>query len=125
MKLTVEATESKQSLPVDLKTNEHSIDFDIAVNEEYIEVDFSSSNDNLTAAFEESEQNIDADFGEIKIIEVDKDTEIYNGSYTVTPKAYEQKLETENRKMTDNVTVKEIPYFEVSNNAGGNTLNIG
>lgn len=125
MNLSVEATESKQSLPVDLKTNEHSIDFDIAVNEEYIEVNFSSSNDNLTAEFEASGQNINAGFGEIQFIEVEKDVEIYKGSCTVTPKAYEQQLKTANCKMTDNVTVKEIPYFEVSNSAGGNTLNIG
>lgn len=94
-------------------------------NEHCIEFDFSSGNENLTVGFESSEQNINADFGEIQFIEVDKETEIYNGAYSVTPKAYEQQLETENRKMTNNVTVKEIPYFEVSNSAGGNTLNIG
>lgn len=125
MKLEAKATESKQSLPVDFKTREHNFELEIAAIEKYIAVDFVSSNEALTAEFYESKQDINAGFVELHIVEIDKEAETYNGSYTVTPKAYEQSLKTTGYRMADDVTVKEIPYFEVSNNAGGNTLNIG
>lgn len=49
----------------------------------------------------------------------------YDGEYIVTPKAFvEQTLETKNKSMTDDVTVLEIPYSEVSNPEGGTTVNI-
>lgn len=51
---------------------------------------------------------------------------IYNGEYVVIPKAEEaQKLNTSGYAMADDVTVKEIPYFEVKNVAGGMTVTIG
>ena len=50
----------------------------------------------------------------------------YEGTYEVIPKAHvEQILETKNKSMTDNVTVREIPYSEVTNPQGGKTANIG
>lgn len=49
----------------------------------------------------------------------------YTGSYEVTPKASEQSLKTKDRHLTDDVTVKAIPFFETSNNSGGNTVYIG
>lgn len=52
--------------------------------------------------------------------------EIYDGEYIVTPSTNsEQTLNTANKLMKENVVVKEIPYFEVSNNSGGNTVYIG
>ena len=49
----------------------------------------------------------------------------YEGDYVVTPKAHvEQILETKNKSMTDDVTVLEIPYSEVTNPEGGKTVNI-
>ena len=53
------------------------------------------------------------------------DTEIYNGEYTVIPKAFEETvLQTRNKKMLNNVTVREVPYFETSNTSGGLTVYI-
>ena len=43
---------------------------------------------------------------------------IYTGEYDVIPQTYEQYLATKNKLMTDNVTVEEIPYAEVSNDYG-------
>lgn len=44
------------------------------------------------------------------------DAAIYDGEYQVTPKAYNsQVLQTQNKLMTDNVTVFEVPYYETSN----------
>lgn len=34
----------------------------------------------------------------------------YTGEYTVTPAEYEQVLETQGKRMTDNVTVAEVPF---------------
>ena len=45
--------------------------------------------------------------------------EIYTGAYQVTPKAFEETiLDTDNKLMTDDVTVYEIPYAETSNTYG-------
>lgn len=44
--------------------------------------------------------------------------ERYTGSYIVIPTREDQYLATNNKLMTDDVTVKEIPYTEVSNQFG-------
>lgn len=49
----------------------------------------------------------------------------YDGIYEVTPRKVEQILDTKNKSMRDDVTVKEIPYLEVSNPQGGITATIG
>ena len=50
----------------------------------------------------------------------------YEGPYEVTPKADEQQtLQTKGMSMKEDMTVKAIPYFDVSNNAGGQTIYIG
>ncbi len=52
--------------------------------------------------------------------------EIYDGEYSVTPKVYEEtELETKHKLMKDDVVVRKIPTFEVSNESGGTTLIIG
>lgn len=49
----------------------------------------------------------------------------YEGKYEVTPKTYdEQVLPTKNKRMINNLTVKKIPQYEVSNDSGY-TLIIG
>ena len=50
--------------------------------------------------------------------------EPYDGSYEVTPKVSAQTLPTANKLMLDDVSVRAIPYFDVSNPAGGNTIYI-
>lgn len=49
----------------------------------------------------------------------------YDGDYQVVPKSTEQVLSTKDKKMTDDVTVKAIPYFETSNEEDGVTIFIG
>lgn len=52
--------------------------------------------------------------------------EPYRGAYEVRPRTYEDvRLETRGKTMADDVTVLKIPQFEVSNEAGGNTLILG
>ncbi len=50
---------------------------------------------------------------------------IYDGEYSVTPRFYEQTLETKEKLMIDDVTVEIIPAYEVPNIAGGLTVTIG
>ena len=51
--------------------------------------------------------------------------EVYEGTYTVTPKTAAQTLETQNKLMQSDVVVEKIPYAEVTNNTGGKTVTIG
>lgn len=47
------------------------------------------------------------------------DAPVYTGEYVVTPLAHEQTvLETSGKRMVDDVTVREVPYYEVSNVKG-------
>lgn len=48
----------------------------------------------------------------------------YEGDYIVTPKVDQQTLATKGAIMKNDVTILEIPYFETSNNSGGNTVYI-
>ena len=50
--------------------------------------------------------------------------EPYEGPYDVTPKVMAQTLSTAKKLMRDDVSVRAIPYFDVSNPAGGNTIYI-
>ena len=50
----------------------------------------------------------------------------YEGAYDVVPSTYQDKvLKTRNLSMTKDVTVRKIPQYEVSNDAGGTTFIIG
>ena len=49
----------------------------------------------------------------------------YEGTYVVTPRKVEQVLETNDKRMTDDVTVEAISYIEASNLGGGMTATIG
>jgi len=50
----------------------------------------------------------------------------YEGEYEVTPLAFEEtELQTDGKRMTQNVRVLEIPYSSVSNPQDGRTVNIG
>lgn len=42
----------------------------------------------------------------------------YEGDYTVMPKVSEQEMQTKNKMMKDNVTIRKIPFHEFSNETG-------
>jgi len=52
------------------------------------------------------------------------DAEAYEGDYEVTPTVEGLELPTKHKYMADDVTIRAIPFFEVSNNSGGNTVYI-
>ena len=49
----------------------------------------------------------------------------YNGEYEIVPKVYQQLLETDDKLMADDLTVKAITYNTTSNEKGGLTAQIG
>ena len=50
---------------------------------------------------------------------------VYDGDYSVIPLAFQETvLKTRNKKLVDNIIVKEIPYYETTNLSGGNTVYI-
>ena len=49
----------------------------------------------------------------------------YTGEYVVIPRLTEQVLETDRKRMTDDVTVKEIPVTYTLNPQNGRTVVIG
>ena len=52
------------------------------------------------------------------------DVPVYDGPYDAIPKVTAQTLPTANKLMLEDVSVRAIPYFDVSNPAGGNTIYI-
>ena len=49
----------------------------------------------------------------------------YEGAYVVIPKITDQTLDTERKLMLQDLLVKQIPFYDVSNAAGGSTIFIG
>lgn len=66
--------------------------------------------------FEEESKEFCLNFGEIQIVHTDYDP--YPGPYVVIPKRRDQILTTNGKNMEDDVTVKEVPWTEVSNPTG-------
>ena len=62
---------------------------------------------------------------EIKNYQGIKNADVYTGAYTVTPKDIAQQLKTKNKLLNKDVMVKKIPFYETSNDEGGNTVYIG
>lgn len=50
--------------------------------------------------------------------------ETYDGLHTVTPTRSVQRLETKNKIVKKDIVIKEVPFSETSNTAGGTTFYI-
>lgn len=61
---------------------------------------------------------------DVIIVPVYKDVPKYEGEYAVTPRVTEQTMATKNKMMTEDVTVKSIPFYNVGNTSGGSTVYI-
>lgn len=68
---------------------------------------------------------LDVNFENFQSVTTVTDVEYYEGSYTVTPKTKQQKLDTKHKYLVEDVVVKTIPYAEVTNIANGKTVTIG
>lgn len=51
--------------------------------------------------------------------------ETFDGEYEATPQIKSQTIATANKVMIKDFVVKEVPYFETTNNVGGTTITIG
>ena len=85
------------------------------------DISFEESEYCLEVQFEDDCSCMCVDFGELMPITID---DFYDGEYVVIPKTVDQVLETEKKAMRYDLTVKEIPYMESDNLAGGRTITI-
>ena len=66
-----------------------------------------------------SEEETVLDIQEEKIIVEVKDSDKYKGEYEFTPLAHQKQIvETKNKVLAEDITIFEVPYFEVSNKEG-------
>lgn len=79
-----------------------------------LDVDFRTRNENIKVYFEH-----------LQVVSNNVAVDHYKGDYTVTPKVEKQELATRQKFLTENVKIKEIPFFEVSNTEGVQTVFIG
>lgn len=56
---------------------------------------------------------------------IKEEPDYYEGEYEVTPSTEQKVLETKQKFMEDDVTVRKIPFYEVTNETGGTTVTIG
>lgn len=86
------------------------------------EFEFEFAEQDQTFEFEFEEPVINFELSEaIEIVHAD----YYQGDYTVTPKMFEGTvLPTRDKTMADDVTVLEVPFWEVTNETGGTTVYI-
>lgn len=83
-------------------------------------VNLNDNSENFYVSFLDNSEDISIDFG---IITQAGSGIPYNGPYDVTPKVDESyTLKTKGFSMRDNVTVKEVQHYEVSNQSGGSTF---
>lgn len=98
-------------IELDLKLNEEPLDLNVELDSEPIKIDAEIDDSPI-------ELTIGVGFN-------DCSHEYYRGSYLVIPKFEDQVLDTDEKLMKDNLTVKEIPVARVPNTSGGYTVTIG
>lgn len=89
------------------------------------DVTFRKLDKKLDVDFHTRNEQIKVDFEHFQIVSDHAGVEYYKGDYTVTPKIEKQELATRQKFLAENVKIKEIPFFEVSNLEGGQTVFIG
>ena len=89
------------------------------------DVTFRELDKKLNVDFRTRNEQIKVDFEHLQVVSDNVGVEYYKGDYTVTPKVEKQELATRKKFLTENVKIKEIPFFEVGNSEGGDTVYIG
>ena len=89
------------------------------------DVTFQELDKKLNVDFRTRNEKIKVDFEHLQVVSDNVGVDYYKGNYTVTPKVEKQELATRQKFLTENVKIKEIPFFEVSNLEGGQTAFIG
>lgn len=88
-------------------------------------VQFKKTDQRIDIRFHSGSKRFETEFRDLQQITVAADAEYYKGDYDVTPLATPQTLATKEKLMAEDVHIKAIPFFEVSNNSGGITVYIG
>ena len=83
-----------------------------------VNVSFAEVAATLPIRLTEDSKTINISFGE------DYNGKQYNGAYEVTPSRQEKILNTQGCYMSNDVTVKKIPFAAVTNQQGGKTITI-
>lgn len=86
---------------------------------------FGEQTEQIEVLFDEQHESMDVLFDISIVIEQYLQGDPYEGDYAVTPKVAAQTLPTEKKLMMDDLTVNAIPYYNVSNPSGGQTIYIG
>ncbi len=60
----------------------------------------------------------DFDLTDIIVQQSDYQAEKYKGPYDITPATTSQVMKTKNKRMTDDVLIRAVPYFETANESG-------
>ena len=89
------------------------------------DVTFRELDKKLDVDFRARNEQIKVDFEHLQVVSDNVGVDYYKGDYTVTPKVEKQELATRQKFLAENVKIKEIPFFEVSNLEGGQTVFIG
>ena len=90
-----------------------------------IAVRFTESKQDFPVRFGEQGHDLPVGFGAVQAVTEYIGGEAYEGEYFVTPQPEAQTLPTKNKVLQDDLVVKSIPFFAVSNTSGGNTVYIG
>lgn len=90
-----------------------------------VNVTFEQSGGSFEVRLSYASESFAPDFGSVETVTDYGNVESYTGSYEVTPRVSAQMLETANKLMQKDVAIRAIPYYDVSNTAGGNTIFIG
>lgn len=88
-----------------------------------LDVTFREVTEQFQVKLDEHSNHFAADLGEIYVVAEDVRS-VYTGDYVITPKVAAQTMLTKDKVMSKDVTIKAIPFFNVSNTSGGSTVYI-
>lgn len=78
---------------------------------------FASADKRFDVAFDK-ENTLNVDFSNRMVEKVKEPWDKYEGEYSVIPSIDQQILQTKDLLMKDDVTIEQIPHYEVSNDKG-------
>lgn len=87
-------------------------------------VQFGVSEQGFKVTFAATDQSITPMFEALQYVTEQNEADPYTGPYEVTPTVDGEVLPTAGKLMKDDLTIKAIPVYSVSNTAGGNTFYI-
>lgn len=79
----------------------------------------------IEVQFSQSNIRLDAKFSNYQEVTVHEDTDPYTGEYEITPAINAQTVPTAQKFMAEDMRIKAIPFYDVSNTSGGSTVYIG